>query len=414
VENKQPRNFVSTPFSYHEEVDVEILDITNLGFGVGRVNNWVVMVPYVCLDEIVRVRIYKNLKKYSLGDLVGVIRPSLDREQCVCELFGTCGGCQYQHMKYEKQLELKRHQIASLIQRLAGIDSSVAECIGCDMRYGYRSKITPHFQKNVPPIGFLKNGTRQIVDVRKCPIATVNINDALPTVCESILARKNSLKRGGTLLIRDANEGIITDPRGMATQKIGPYNFSFCAGEFFQNNPYLLYELATFVAQASTGPKYLIDAYCGVGVFGIIAAKNFEEVIGVEISETAIAFAQRNALQNAAGVNLKFICGSAERIFKDISFAGEDTSIIIDPPRAGCTFNFLSQLLTFAPAKIVYISCSPDTQARDLKVLSQKYSVLKIQPFDMFPQTRHIESVVVLEKTKGTLPSFPLSESPTQ
>jgi 23S rRNA (uracil1939-C5)-methyltransferase/tRNA (uracil-5-)-methyltransferase len=393
-----PKNFIATPFAYHQEIELEILNITNLGVGVGRMNGWVVMVPHVCIGEVVIVRIYRNLKNYSLGDLVKVVKFSPHRVEPRCALFGTCGGCQYQHMHYSLQLDLKRQHVEEVFEHLAGLKCSVKKCIHGDQCYGYRSKITPHFQKKIPPIGFLKNGGRQIVDVERCPIATENVNRALPSMREKILNKKDFLKKGGTLLLRDLGDQVTADPRARVSLKVSNLEFSFCAGEFFQNNLFMLPELIEFVSAAVAGPKYLIDAYCGVGVFGLAAAGKFESVIGVEISELAIGFARENAERNNV-TNISFIAGVAERIFEAIEFPGSETSAIIDPPRSGCDANFLEQLLAFGPGKIAYISCAPDTQARDLKILSKKYTVELMQPFDMFPQTRHIENVALLVKS---------------
>ncbi|MDR1433333.1 MAG: class I SAM-dependent RNA methyltransferase [Puniceicoccales bacterium] len=390
-------NFTNVPFKYHEEVQLEISDMANGGFGVGRVNNWVVMVPYVCVGEVVAVKIYKNLKNYSLGDLVSIVRPADARVKPKCPLFGTCGGCQYQHMAYGAQLSAKRNQIVEIMKRIGGVEFPVNECIGSDRHYNYRSKITPHFQKSVPPIGFLENGRRRIVDVEECPIATENINRALPTAREKIFAEKGSLRKGGTLLLRDLGTNVVTDPKASVSQSVGIREFSFRAGEFFQNNAYMLPELANFASEVAAGPKYLIDAFCGVGVFGVVAAEKFERVAGIEVSEVAVNFARLNAAKNGAA-NVEFTVGTAEQIFAAVEFPGCETSVIIDPPRTGCDANFLRQLMEFAPEKIVYVSCSPDTQARDLKIISQAYAVGAIQPFDMFPQTRHIENVVVLSR----------------
>ncbi|MDR1413638.1 MAG: class I SAM-dependent RNA methyltransferase [Puniceicoccales bacterium] len=393
-----PKNFIPSPFAYHQEVELEISNVTNLGVGVGRINNWVVMLPYVCVGEIAIARIYRNLQNYSLGDLVRVTRHSPDRVEPECQLFGICGGCQYQHMRYDTQLELKRQHVKEALERLGGINCSVEKCLCGDRKYAYRSKITPHFQKNVPPIGFLKNGGHRIVDVEKCPIATENINQALPSVRGKVLSRKGSLKKGGTLLLRDLGHQVTVDPKATVSQKIGDFEFSFCAGEFFQNNLHMLPKLVNFVTAAATGSQHLIDAYCGVGVFAIAAAKNFKSVLGVEISEIATKLAIKNAEQNNVA-NVNFTVGAAEQIFGNIEFPGNETNVIIDPPRSGCGVNFLEQLLAFGPGKIVYVSCAPDTQARDLKILCQKYAVELVQPFDMFPQTRHIENVAVLVKT---------------
>lgn len=199
------------------------------------------------------------------------------------------------------------------------------------------------------------------------------------------------------MLIRDIDGEIVTDHKAYVTTEVCGYKFSFCAGEFFQNNPYTLPHMIDFVIKSANGTLYLIDAYCGVGVFGICSARNFKEVIGIEISETSVKFANHNATQNNIS-NAKFISGIAENIFQNINFPGNYTSVIIDPPRAGCSESFIYQLLSFSPKKIIYISCAPDTQARDIKLLSKKYKITEMQPVDMFPQTRHIENIAVLEK----------------
>jgi 23S rRNA (uracil1939-C5)-methyltransferase/tRNA (uracil-5-)-methyltransferase len=389
--------FVAKPFNYHEEVALEISAVTNLGMGIGRIDGWVVMVPAVCVGETAIVRIYKNLKNYSLGDLLSIANPSPLRCRPLCPLFGSCGGCQYQHMLYVEQLRIKRNHVADAMQRIGGVETAVSQCIGCAASYAYRLKITPHFQKQVPPIGFLGNGTRKIVDVENCPIATDGINGALGGLRNSIIARNGTLTKGGTLLLRDGGDRIVTDSRETITQKIGDMAFSFRAGEFFQNNGHLLQKLVNFVAEAATGPEYLIDAYCGVGVFAIAAAKHFRKVIAVEISEVAITFAVENAMKNGV-TNADFVAADAKHIFEQIPFPGNGTSVIVDPPRSGCDRDFLDQLMAYAPQKIIYVSCASDTQARDMKLLSSMYAVVSVQPFDMFPQTRHIENVLTLQR----------------
>ena len=170
-----PRNFVPEPFAYHEVVELEVDDITNLGAGVGRVDGWVVMVPFALGGERVRARIFRNRKNFSEGDLLEVVRPSPERAAPKCPLFGTCGGCQYQHLEYSAQLEWKRKQVRDLMKRIGGIDCEPLPTRPSPMVYGYRSKLTPHYEKPRGedfPIGFVKAGRRsELVDVPRCPIA---------------------------------------------------------------------------------------------------------------------------------------------------------------------------------------------------------------------------------------------------
>lgn len=397
-----PKNFVAKPFNYHEEVELLITAITNLGFGIGRIDNWVIMVPFVYIGELVKAKIFKNHKNYSEADLVKILEPSSKRVYPSCELFGICGGCQYQHIAYAEQLKLKREHVKEVLLKLGGLNVEVNECIHSEHEYKYRSKITPHFQKfkeNQPfNIGFLAHGCHQkIVDVKKCAIATDAINIELNNVRDHIQSLAKTKKRGGTLLLRDTTNGVISDNNAKISQKIGDFTFKFKAGSFFQNNPYTLPKMIDFVTKSSLGCKFLVDAYCGVGVFGICSAEHFKNVYGVEIDKEAISFAHENAHINDIK-NITFIAGDATSIFGNISFPSGDTCVLIDPPRAGCDASFINQLLSFEPKKIVYISCAPDTQARDLRILVEKYSIVTVQPIDLFPQTRHIENVVVLIK----------------
>ena len=163
-------------FTYHQEIEVEIASLTNLGEGVARVDGWVVFIAGALAGEKVVARIWHNAANFSRGDLVRVVVPSPHRVQPRCDLFGECGGCQYQNLAYPQQLEWKQKQVAEAFERLGGIKTKVDACHPSPKQYGYRSKITPHFmtpRRADFPIGFLAAGTsRRVVDVPKCPIAT--------------------------------------------------------------------------------------------------------------------------------------------------------------------------------------------------------------------------------------------------
>ena len=401
-----PRNFTPEPFDYHEEIEVEVESLTNLGKGVSRVNDWVVFIPYALPGELVRARVYRNAQNYSDADLVEVVRPSPDRVDPVCSLFGQCGGCQYQNLGYEKQLEWKKRQVAELLEHMADIAVPVEDVHPSPVLYGYRSKITPHFQKprnkEMGPIGFLLQGRRQqLVDVATCPIASKTINEKLQQVRQEVTANAGFYKKGVTLLLRDSlDDYVCTDPTEMCEQMVGDLRFSFHAGEFFQNNPHILPAFAEHVTIEAKGEgecDFLVDAYCGSGLFCLSAARDFEEAAGIEISESSIDWARRNAKQNGIE-NVNFSQGDATNIFAEVKFDPSRTAVVIDPPRKGSSPEFLQQLLSFGPKRVVYVSCNPATQVRDLKELKDAYSISCIQPFDLFPQTKHLECVVTLER----------------
>ena len=229
------KKFNDQPFPYHHEMELDISTLTNLGVGLGRValpgdgqeksragssqqrdpsGGWVIMVPFTLPGEKVKVRVYRNHKNYSEADLLQVLTPSPHRIDPRCPLFGRCGGCQYQHLAYPEQLKWKRQQVEEVLKFMAGVEFTVAPVIASPKEFGYRSKITPHFHAgrenggpdsrpatagqetspppvNLPPIGFLKQGTRfDILDVPECPIATPEINAMLPAVREKTRRRR--------------------------------------------------------------------------------------------------------------------------------------------------------------------------------------------------------------------------------
>jgi len=421
------KKFNDHPFAYHAEIELEIATLTNLGVGLGRVSiqnpeskieNWVMMVPFTLPGERVRARVFRNHKNFSEADLLEILTPSPHRITPRCELFGRCGGCQYQHFSYAEQLAWKRRQVEELLQHMAGVTFPVAPVIGSPREFGYRSKITPHFHGGLriaegglakpQPIGFLKQGTRfDIIDVPACPIATPEINAKLVDVRAKTRARlaAGEYKRDATLLLRHAVEGVITDFDAVITEQIEiappqSLKLRFLARDFFQNNPFILPAFTAYVrTQAATsGARYLVDAYCGSGLFALSCAPAFERVTGIELSESSIRFARENAVANGI-TNATFSAGDASTIFAglDPAFVATDTAVIIDPPRKGCDESFLGQLFAYGPRTVVYVSCDPATQMRDLKgFLAAGYTLTAVQPFDLFPQTRHLECVITL------------------
>ncbi len=394
-------------------MELRITSLTNLGDGLGRIpikddagetQEWVIFVPFTLPDEKVTVRIWRNDANCSHADLIRIIEPSPNRVEPKCRLFGECGGCQYQHFNYAEQLKWKRNQVSELLEHLVGVSHPVNEPLPSPVEWNYRSKITPHFQKpksgQIGDIGFLRKGTRQaLVDVDHCHIALDQINDVLPAVREATRQRANMYKKGATLLFRANKEQVFENPRDVMSEQVGDLTFHFLAGDFFQNNPYILEDFVGYASkQAMNGANYLIDAYCGSGLFGLSLASHFKEVSMVEVSESGADWARYNAEANDIK-NVKILNASAEEIFKDITYPSTETTVLIDPPRKGCNEEFLNQLFSFSPTRVVYISCNPATQARDLKLFDNAgYEIVDVQPVDLFPQTRHLECIVTLTK----------------
>lgn len=403
-----PRGFKPDPYSYHEEIELDIETLTNMGQGLARHNDWVVMVRYALPGERIRARVYRNEKNFSEADLVSVLKPSPDRIEAPCPVFGQCGGCQYQHFAYEAQLEWKTRQVKELLWHMARIETEVLPAIPSPKQYGYRSKLTPHFpkpKKDRPlQIGFLRQGSRSsYVEIERCPLVSDEMNERLAKARLEVRQNqiRNPYKKGATLLIREHLDGVTTNPKEIIREKVGELVFSFPAGEFFQNNPSILESFTQYVARkaSESGVHNLVDAYCGSGLFCLSAASRFEQAVGIEVSEFSVQYAIENAKANDIK-NTRFVLGDAASIFSQIDFSGSDSSVIIDPPRKGSSEEFLNQLIAFGPQKIVYVSCNPATQMRDLQILTdRRYKIEEVQPFDLFPQTKHLECVVTLTKS---------------
>ena len=402
-----PKGFRPEPFAYHQEIELQIDTLTNMGQGLGRIDGWVVMVRYALPGERIRARVYRNDKNFSEADLIEVIAPAPDRVEAPCPVFGQCGGCQYQHLDYESQLVWKTRQVKELLQHMVGIQTEVLPAISSPKRYGYRSKLTPHFpkpRKDIPiTIGFLRQGSRsRYVEIERCPLISESMNDTLASLREETRRKQaeTPFKKGATLLIREHLDGVASDPKAIIREKVGDIVFSFPAGEFFQNNPSILKSFTDYVGEKASagGVSHLVDAYCGSGLFCLTAAHRFQEAVGVEVSELSVSHASKNAEANGIE-NARFVLGDAASIFGQIDFPGNRAAVIIDPPRKGSNEAFLSQLIAFSPARIVYVSCNPATQMRDLRsLLDGGYAIEEVQPFDLFPQTKHLECIVPLAK----------------
>jgi tRNA/tmRNA/rRNA uracil-C5-methylase (TrmA/RlmC/RlmD family) len=334
--------------------------------------------------------------------MIGRESATLPRMSAVpaCPLFGRCGGCQFQDLSYDEQLDLKTRQVRALFPELP-----VEPCAPSPRPYGYRSKLTPHFPRPRPgrpaAIGFLEAGLpRRTIDVPACPLATPAVNAALAQLRARVLSRWETYRRGATLLVREAASGVTDDPRAVITEQVGELSLEFLAGDFFQNNPFLLPELVAHVAAEARrdGARFLVDAYCGSGLLALAAAPAFERVVGVEVSTSAVAWARANAARNGRA-NCSFVAADAAAIFAGVPFAGAETAVIVDPPRRGCGPDFIRQLAAFGPRTIVYVSCNPETQAPEIATLAAAgYRCARLRPFDMFPQTRHLECVATLRR----------------
>jgi len=364
-----------------QTVRLTISDIAFGGEGVGRLDDFVVFVPFVALGETVEAELVEVKKRFGRARLLKVLEASPDRVAPACRYFGECGGCQYQHIAYPAQLRIKHKQACDLFQRIGGIDPALVDpVIPCPEPYGYRNRIMIRSQwdkfKQGLNIGFLRADNRLVVDIEECKIAEPALNEQIR------LVRQNPPPKGGIkVVLRAAAEGWEV-PRD----------------SFFQNNFFLLPKLVEAVAARlrDSGSRFLVDAYCGVGFFSIELGGLVEEFVGVEVDTAAILAARRNALARGRK-NGQFLAGRAEELLPRMlgRFEARSTTVILDPPRTGCPPEMLEALRKTGPGQVLYVSCHPATLSRDLNVLcaGDVFKVTKIAPLDMFPQTQHVECV---------------------
>jgi tRNA/tmRNA/rRNA uracil-C5-methylase (TrmA/RlmC/RlmD family) len=344
----------------------------------------------VALGEMVEVELTEVKARFGRARLLQVLQPSADRVEPPCRYFGDCGGCQYQHIAYSEQLHLKHKQISDLFQRIGGFDRAVIDAVlPCPKPFGYRNRIMIRSQwdkyKQGLNIGFIRADNRLVVDIEECKIAEPALNEQILHV------RRHPPPKGGLKVVL----------------RVAPEGWELPKDSFFQNNFFLLPKLVDVVRARieDSGCRFLIDAYCGVGFFSIDLAGIVEQFAGVEVDVAAIKAARQNAARRNVA-NGEFVVGRAEERLTELlgRFESEATTLILDPPRTGCPVEMLQAMRELRPAQILYVSCHPATLARDLNVLCADgvFTLTKIVPLDMFPQTQHIECVADVRKNASS------------
>jgi tRNA/tmRNA/rRNA uracil-C5-methylase (TrmA/RlmC/RlmD family) len=367
-----------------DPITLTIHDIAFGGEGVGRIDDFVVFVPFVLIGETVAAEITEVKRNFARAKLLRVETASPERVVPECRYFGACGGCQYQHTAYPAQLQLKHKQISDLFERVGKIPADkIAPVIPCPQPYGYRNRIMIRSQWNKPEqklnIGFVRADCGLVEDIEECKIAEPALNEQIRHV------RKNPPPKGGIKVVL----------------RVQPEGWSVPPDSFFQNNFFLLPELVTTVREflRASGARHLVDLYCGVGFFGIELAGAVESFVGVEYDQLAIKAARQNAAAREIASG-EFISAKVEDVLPGLleKYSAGKTAVILDPPRKGCQPEILQLLRETRPAQVIYVSCHPATMARDLNILCGDgvFDLARVQPLDMFPQTQHVECVADL------------------
>ncbi len=374
---------------------LEIESVAFGGHGVGRVDGFVIFVPFAAPEDVVEIEIVERKKKFARGRLLKIIEPSPKRTVPLCRYYGRCGGCSYQHIDYEYQLKIKQRQVQEAFSRIGGmLQPQVSEVIPSPRVYGYRGKAQLHAAKTAGGfhLGFMDVSGGKIVDIEHCDIMDETINEQIQhTRIKGDVSFDNDDLIFWSGPPGHPDEAIVRVAKGR--------EFLVPRTGFFQANLYLtdrmVAEVCSLVGEKNKGT--IIDACCGSGLFSIFLAPYAQRMVGVEINEKSVKFARINAERHAIQ-NAEFICGDIEEVLKDqIRKENAVDLIILDPPRTGLSPEALTAISSLESQDIIYVSCNPATQARDVKFLNEHgYNLRSLQPLDMFAQTEHIETIGLL------------------
>jgi 23S rRNA (uracil1939-C5)-methyltransferase len=355
----------------------------------------------------------KHLKPPALR-VTRVVAAAPEHVAAPCPVFGVCGGCQLQHLDYAAQLAWKTERMRSLLAGAGFVDAPVRDAIGCDPPWNYRN----HMRFSVDRqghVGLTARGTSRVLPLTRCDIASERINDALAVLARHEAPRPQALVRYGVATgqmliqptpsgeLREELESLGVELRDQEfEEELAGQRFRIRPSSFFQTNTAQANVMARVALDAlpSGADVTLVDAYCGVGTFARLMAERAGRVLAIEESASAIRDAQAN-LADAPSVEI--VKGKVEVILPELTERLD--GLVIDPPRAGCQRPVLDALITRLVPCVVYISCGPESLARDLRILcleSGAYRLVSLQPLDMFPQTAHIENIAILEAVETT------------
>ena len=389
---------------------IEKLD--NFGRGITYINDKICFVDNALPNEKVEIEITKEKKKYLEAKAINILESSKERIKPICPYSNECGGCNLNHLSYEKENEFKYNKIKDLINKYLKENIELKDIV-YDKEYEYRNKLVLHGNNKI--IGLYKKLSNEIVNIDKCLLVNNKINEIL------FILRKNSIEEA-TIKTSNDLSNILLNIKGNVTNinellnnvdvlvinnknitkdksiisSIGNKKYYLSSNSFFQVNRFLTESLYNEVLNniKNIKPCKVLDLYCGTGTIGIYISNYCNEIIGVDYNKSNIDDANKNKELNNCN-NISFICDKVEKVidnYKDIDL------VIVDPPRNGLDNHTRDILKKMMSKTIIYVSCDPITLMRDLNDLKEIYKINYIKPFNMFPRTYHCESITVLER----------------
>jgi 23S rRNA (uracil1939-C5)-methyltransferase len=431
-----------------------LIDIEKLAFGgsgFGRIDGKACFVPYTAPGDIAEISIAKDKSSFSEGVLKDLKKSSEFRTSPPCPVFGTCGGCDWQHIAYDEQCRQKELIFAETLWRIARVEASRIKPIHkAPSPFGYRQRI--QLKVNATggklSVGFYRSGSHYVVDIPdRCEIAAPALNRALPEVRALVAScgepqnvpqidlvassddqasaiihyigddkdrfsryldeAGKSLHIVRSLSLQTGRKSSLTNIFGadmvgytVPCSNGGELELCFSPDSFSQVNSVQNRSIVSSVIDfcSVSGARSILDLYCGNGNFSLPVAGIAERIVGFEAYEKSVSFANYNAECNGI-TNAGYFCrDAAEGVDEIIGSGGLFDMVIIDPPRSGAR-EIVSKLARIASPHVIYISCDPPTLSRDLATLKKSgFEVVSVQPVDMFPQTYHLESITLLKK----------------
>ena len=367
-------------------MEVTITKLNHEGKGITKIDNKITFIPNILPKEVADIEITEEHKKFNLGKVTKYISTSDSRVIPACPYYGVCGGCNIMHMSYSAQLDFKKDKVKNILEKYAGIVTDL-EIVPSNKVLNYRNKVTLHISNN--KVGYMKELTNEVISIEKCLLLDNRLNEEIDNISD---------KTSDSYVIRTNGSDVISNEKNdYLIMNINDYKFRIDIKSFFQVNSYICGLLFKELESNLDTTNNVLDLYSGVGTLSIVASKKAKKVIAIEVNKNSYKNALINLELNGVD-NVDFMCGKVEDLIDKINVKPD--VIITDPPRSGMDKKTINIIKEYLPNKIIYISCEPMTLARDIKLLSENYTLNKVKCFDMFPNTYHVETVVMLSHKK--------------
>jgi 23S rRNA (uracil1939-C5)-methyltransferase len=425
-----------------DHIKGEISTLAFGGQGLLRHENLVIFVPFTAPGDQVTCQIKERKKNFAHGEVVQYDQLSKLRITPKCPYFGTCGGCQLQHLDYPAQLEYKKLWVEEALQRIGHLsDVTVSPVVPSPKQWAYRRHITLSLRANGNSFeaGYITVDNQSLVSVMQCPIFVDDSNPIIKQVqgvIENLHCEKDN--EGKVTLIKNSNghyllhfqfkqmpknglekltkamdayphwSGVLVNSRKgsfslgetILEVQIEGLNFQYSPLAFIQNNGEQSLNIYQMMRTLSKNSNVILDLYCGIGISTLLLAGQEKKIVGIEGNPTAVELAKNNAKRHGFS-KIRFIRADVKNVVKHWMKDLRPDLVLVNPPRTGLDQKVILDLLSENPQEILYLSCMPSTLARDLQLLcKEKYKVSLCQPFDMFPQTGHIETLIHLKMNK--------------